>query len=571
MNETRRLLTFDREKCLACRTCELVCAVVHSESGTLAAALDEPIPPKRRVFLNDIGGQLRALRCKQCIESLCVFSCKSGALHREPASGRVVLDEDLCVGCWMCVMVCPDGIRPDPDRNRALRCDVCVDRDVPACVDACPTACLQVQPDERPSPTSDFAGHLVVVGSSAAGVAACESAREVAPKASITLVTADNTSSYSRPMLAYLLSRKVDREGVRWRAEGYLEQELGVCVRTGVRATGLSPAASELRLDDGTTLHYDRLVIATGARGVRVEIPGAELAGVLTLRDFGDLDTIAQYAERGGRAIVLGGGNVGLQVCEALLDVGMQVAVAVRSPHLLSQMVDARVGKRVGRLFESHGLGVYTGRDAVEILGPERVRAVRLDNGETLETDLVVVGKGIQPNVEWLDGSGVGLGRAVRVDARCRTNLPNVFAAGDCAEAEDPLTGTHSVSGIWPVAYEMGRTAGRVAVGVERVHPGALRMNASQFFGVSMVSIGEVRQERLNGATERILADTDDVYRKLVFSEGRLVGALLFGDISGAGLFYRLYRKGKDLSEFMEHGIDETRLQQAWYAERREA
>jgi NADPH-dependent 2,4-dienoyl-CoA reductase/sulfur reductase-like enzyme/ferredoxin len=570
MSETRRRLTFDRERCLACRACELACAVAHSASGTLIGALGEAVPPKRRVFLDAVGGQLRALRCKQCREPLCVFSCKSGALHRDPATGRTVFDEDLCVGCWMCVMVCPDGVRPDLDRHQAVRCDVCADREVPACVAACPTATLRVEIDERPRPVSDFAEHLVVVGSSAAGVAACEAAREVAPAASITLVTADTESSYSRPMLAYLLSRKIDREDVHWRAQTYLEEQLGVQLRMGVCASGLSAADSRLHLSDGSTLHYDRLIIATGARGMRVEIPGAELPGVYTLRDIGDLDAIQRCAGPGGRAVVLGGGNVGLQVCEALLDLGMQVAVVVRSPHLLSQMVDAGAGERTGRLFELHGLVLRTGRDAVEILGPDRVRGVRLDDGETLEAGLVVVGKGIQPNVEWLEGSGVYVGRGVRVDAQCRSNVPDVFAAGDCAESEDPLTGAYSVSGIWPVAYEMGRTAGRVATGVERIHPGPLRMNASKFFGVPIVSIGEVRSERLRNAREWILADDEDDYRKLVFHDGRLAGAVLFGDISGAGMFYRLYREGRDLRDLTEQGPDEVRLREAWYAERGE-
>jgi nitrite reductase (NADH) large subunit len=570
MNDTRRRLTLDRDKCLACRACELACAVAHSASGTLMGALGQPVPPKRRVFLDNIGGQLRALRCKQCREPLCVFSCKSGALHRDPATGRTVFDEDLCVGCWMCVMVCPDGVRPDAARHQAVRCDVCADKDVPACVAACPTGTLRVEIDERPRPASDFDGHLVVVGSSAAGVAACEAAREVAPAASITLVTLDTVPSYSRPMLAYLLSRKIDREDVHWRGEAYLEGTLGIQVRGGVRASGLSPAESQLHLSDGTSLLYDRLIIATGARGMRVDVPGADLPGVHTLRELEDLDAIQGFARAGGHAVVLGGGNVGLQVAEALFKLGMGVAVVVRSPHLLSQMVDAGAGQRTSRLFESQGVVLRTGRDAVEILGPDRVRGVRLDDGETLDADLVVVGKGIQPNVGWLEGSGIQLGRGVRVDAQCRTNLANVFAAGDCAESEDPLTGAYSISGIWPVAYEMGRTAAFVALGVERRHAGALRMNASQFFGVSIVSIGEVRSERLSNAREWLLANDDGVYRKLVFRDGRLAGAVLFGDISGAGIFYRLYREGRDLRDLADQEPEEMLLREAWYTERGE-
>jgi NAD(P)H-nitrite reductase large subunit len=207
-------------------------------------------------------------------------------------------------------------------------------------------------------------------------------------------------------------------------------------------------------------------------------------------------------------------------------------------------MVDAEAGRRIADLFIRHGLTVRTGRDAVEITGNGHVEGVRLDNGELIGADLVIVGKGIKPNVEWLRGSGVRVNRGIVVDLNGRTNVPGVFAAGDCAEAIDPLTGRSAVSGIWPVAYEMGRAAGAAAVGAERPSAGALRMNASRFFGEPVISIGEVCQERLEGATAEVLTNRNGVYRKLVYHQGRLAGALLYGDISGAGTLYRQYRDG---------------------------
>jgi NAD(P)H-nitrite reductase large subunit len=285
------------------------------------------------------------------------------------------------------------------------------------------------------------------------------------------------------------------------------------------------------------------LVIATGARAERLRVPGAELPGVFTLRDLEDLRGIEATLRPGRPAIVVGGGNVGLQAAEALRERGLSVTVVLRSPHLLSQMVDSEAGRRVGILFSEHQLGLRPGRDPVEILGNERVTALKLDDGEVIEADLVVVGKGIVPNVEWLEGSGVEVGRGVRVDRSGRTNVPGVFAAGDCAETADPLTGVFAVSGIWPVAYEMGRAAGSAAVGVNRPSAGALRLNASKFFGRTIISIGEVREDRLPDARAQVLESSSDVYRKLVYRDGRLVGALLYGDIAQAGEYYRLYRE----------------------------
>jgi NAD(P)H-nitrite reductase large subunit len=245
-------------------------------------------------------------------------------------------------------------------------------------------------------------------------------------------------------------------------------------------------------------------------------------------------------------AVILGGGNVGLQACEAFLARGLRVTVVAASGHLLSQMVDAEAGRRLADLFRAHGVDVRTNCDAVEVVGDGRVEAVRLDNGELLAADLVLVAKGIVPNVEWLRGSGIRIGRGISVDLSGRTSVPSIFAAGDCAEAPDPLTGRLSLSGIWPVAYEMGRAAGSTAVGIERASAGALRMNASRFFGESIVSVGEVRPERLEGARTEIPIDRDGAYRKLVYHNGRLAGALLYGDITDAGVYYRQYREGEN-------------------------
>jgi nitrite reductase (NADH) large subunit len=442
----------------------------------------------------------------------------------------------------MCLMVCPFGVRFDAERDRVVLCDVCSGRDTPACVVACPTRALGVSEAEPVRASSDFGGRVVVVGSSAAGVAACEAAREIAPNCSITLVTADAGPQYSRPLLAYALAGRFGHEGLDWRAAEYLKN-LGVEIVRRARAESVRPDARVVVLADSREITYDSLVIATGARGKRLRVPGADLPGVFTLRDVEDLVGIEALARPGGRAVVLGGGNVGLQTCEALLERGLDVAVVYRSSHLLSQMVDAEAGRRVAALFARHRLALRPGRDAVEILGPGRVTAVRLDDGEELPAELVVVGKGISPNVEWLRGSGIEVGSAVKVDRCGRTNVAGVFAAGDCAETLDSLTGETSVSGIWPVAYEMGRVAGATAVGAERESAGALRLNASRFFGETIIAIGEVRLELLPHSRAEVLVSTDDVYRKLVYRGERLVGAILYGDISQAGQFYRQYRE----------------------------
>ncbi len=551
-------LTFDRARCLACRSCELACAVAHSRARQLALAVAEEPRPLRRVSIIRTWSGVDALTCQQCDEPLCVFACKSGALHRVPRDWRVALDEERCVGCLMCLMVCPFGIRPDALLDNIARCDACSDSDHPACVHACPTHALRVA-DDRPSPVEQtpFTGHLVIVGSSAAGVAAAEAAREHAPRCTITVVTADGVPTYSRPLLGYALAGRLPADRLQWRPHGYLEDAIGARVLTGVHATGVDAAGHVLALDNGERIAFDRLVVATGAGSTRPEIPGRHLRGVHVLRDLGDLAALEQPAKEGGRAVVVGGGNVGLQTAEAWLERALPCTLVVRSPHVLSQMVDAAVGERVGRLFRQQGLDIRTGTDVVEILGGDTVEAVRLSTGDLVAADVVIVAKGIRPRVDWLRGSDIHIADGVVVDPSGRTNIADVYAAGDCAEAVDPITGRSAVSGIWPVAYEMGRVAGSTAVGVERMSRGALRANASRFFGVSIISIGEVRDGRLVGAESEVLADTPASYRKVVRRHGRVVGALMYGDVSNAGLYYRLYRDGVDLGDISLRDLEE--------------
>lgn len=145
-----RKIMVDLRKCLGCNTCELACAVQHSQSGDLFAALKEPTRPRYRVRVKASCGIPFPLRCEQCQDAPCIDACKSGAMTRDPETGSVHVDEDTCVGCWMCVMVCPFGaIFPDVERGKAVKCDLCRGHETPACVDACPTGALAyVEPDE---------------------------------------------------------------------------------------------------------------------------------------------------------------------------------------------------------------------------------------------------------------------------------------------------------------------------------------------------------------------------------------------------------------------------------------
>lgn len=565
------------DKCLACRSCELACAMEHSRSKTLVGAMREAPLPVRRVRVLALAGprpgQASAgfpLHCQHCEEPECVYACKSGALTRDPATGAVACDEARCVGCWMCVMACPWGVVHTSARGVALKCDLCADRDEPACVQACPTRALRWEEAAefpRPSvPDSSRGLRHLIVGASAAGVAAAEAIREVDESAHIAVISEEADPLYSRPML-YLDLMEL-REDLRFRPVGFFEA-LGIEPLLGRRAERIDVERKHVRLEGGKWATFDRLLIATGGIPRWPRIPGIEKEGVVGLRTLHDLGVLKRLGSRRPGAVVLGGGNVGLQAASGLRAFGNEVTVIVRSPHLLSQLADEGAGRMFQERLESHGIGVRTGTDVVEILGGERVEGVRLDTGETLPCGIVVPAKGVDANLAVVEGSGIEVGEGIRVNEHMETSEPGVYAAGDVAETVDVVTGRREVHGIWPCAYEQGRIAGLNMAGVARAYDGAMRMNAAEFYGLELMSLGVVKG---SGRTEeRVRRREPDVYRKLVSADGRLLGALLVGEIRDAGLLRLAIRAKADVSGLEDDLLAGARLEHLLAAFERDA
>jgi NAD(P)H-nitrite reductase large subunit/Pyruvate/2-oxoacid:ferredoxin oxidoreductase delta subunit len=484
-----------------------------------------------------------------------VFACKSGALARDPDTGAIRCDEDRCVGCWMCVMVCPlSSLRPSGD-GVAAKCDLCADRGEPVCVAACPTQALQWEEvDAHPSPrVPEESGGLthVIIGASAAGVAAAEAIRDADAGSTVKVISEESDPLYSRPML--YLDLLHGRKDVRFRSTGFFEN-LGIEPILGRRVEAIDPGRRRVRLDDGEEIDFDRLLIATGGLPRWPSIPGVEKKGVLGFRTLADLCRLSDLASSAQAAVVLGGGNVGLQAACGLREKGLEVTIVVKSPHLLSQLADEEAGRMFEERFASHGVVVRTGTDVVEILGKETVEGARLDTGETLPCGIVVAAKGVDANLAVLQGVDIDAHWGIRVNDRMETSISGIWAAGDVAQAGDIITGEEDTHGIWPVAFEQGRIAGLNMMGLDRPYDGGMRMNAAEFYGLELISLGIVRpKEHHRILIRRVGAD---VYRKLVFDGGILVGALLVGEIQDAGVLRLLMKKKIDLTSHEERLLD---------------
>ncbi|MFQ6034142.1 MAG: NAD(P)/FAD-dependent oxidoreductase, partial [Candidatus Bipolaricaulia bacterium] len=312
-------------------------------------------------------------------------------------------------------------------------------------------------------------------------------------------------------------------------------------------------------LDNDEELEYDNLLLATGASPLFPGIEGAEKRGVTGFRTLQDAKGMLEMLPQVKQAVVLGGGLVGLKAAVALHARGVNVTVAVGSPHLLSQMIDAGASEIYRELLEEHGIKVATGMSPVEVLGGERVEGVRMESGEELPAQLVIVGKGVRANLEPVKGTSIGYGYGIIIDEHCRTNIKNIYAAGDVAQSYDVVRGEHWTNAIWPCAVEQGRIAALNMAGREAVYKGSMGMNSVQFFDLPVISAGLAGLRERDFDEEIIKRPRKEIYKRLVLKGDRVVGFVLVGDVENAGIIRSLIAKGASVE-----GIKDRLLREAF-------
>jgi NAD(P)H-nitrite reductase large subunit len=259
---------------------------------------------------------------------------------------------------------------------------------------------------------------------------------------------------------------------------------------------------------------------------------------------------IREHLPGARHAVIIGGGLICLLVVRALLKTGLSVSIAVSSGRLLSRMLDEEASALVRHRLAEAGVRVLTHTDAARIAGSNgRVRSVVTAAGEELPADVVILAKGIRANTDLARAGGLATGRGILVDQYLCTSRPGVFAAGDCAEAPDLLVrGKKTISATWFEAVAQGETAGANLLDMSRPTSGALKMNVMESLGIAVASIGMT--EAPDAEARVLVRSRGGVYRKLVISRDRIVGAVLVGDVSEAGPIAMLIRRGLKLSEF---------------------
>jgi 3-phenylpropionate/trans-cinnamate dioxygenase ferredoxin reductase subunit len=318
-----------------------------------------------------------------------------------------------------------------------------------------------------PIGAGDEMRRIVIVGASLAGATAAATLREEGFDGEIRLIGAEPQLPYNRPPLSkgYLRQEESFDAQLVKPAGYYTEQRIEL--RLGVRATSIDAKQKFVELETGEHVAYDRLLVTTGGRNRTLSVPGANLDGVFQLRTVEDCDRIRAVARRGGRAVVMGLGFIGTEVSASLRQLGVEVAAVEDARVPLARVVGEEVGQVLTGIHRDKGVELILEDSVAAFEGSARVERVRTTKGRVVECEMVVAGIGIVPNTELLGAAGAHVDNGVLVDERCRTSLPDVFAAGDVTNHLHPIFGRLRVE-HWNNGYQQGRAAARSLLGGEQ-------------------------------------------------------------------------------------------------------
>lgn len=415
----------------------------------------------------------------------------------------------------------------------------------------------------------------LIIGNGAAGVTAAETIRQHDPQGDVVIVSAEKTPMYSRPGLAYVLTGDIPLQQVIARTEQwYTDLRLNLVYG---RAVTLNTAARRVTLDDGKMLPYDQLLIATGAAAVPAPYRGSDLDGVVFLDSLDGVRHLLKKTRRARRAVVIGGGITALEMVEGLARRGVETHYFVRRDRLWSKVFNEREGAMLEQQMRHHGIHIHYHTEAVEILGNRRnkVNGVRLKNGDTFACDLVGVAIGVRPQLDLIGDTGILTDRAILVDEYLESNVPGIFAAGDCAQVYDRWSGQHLADSLWPSAVATGRAAALNMVGKQIAYDKGTPFNVCMLFGLHITAIGQANpdprddegleqaQHLSRGSSEvwftfprsynSAWSDKGDSSLRLVMDDTKLVGALIVGEQSAATPLRQLIEQGADAASLLPH------------------
>jgi len=394
---------------------------------------------------------------------------------------------------------------------------------------------------------------ILVIGNSAAGTATIESIRACDTNSSITQITDETQPLYSRCLISYYLSGKIDKAVLSYRKPDF-HTRMGVDLLTGRHVTEVDPAGQTVTCDNGDSYHYDKLLIGTGSSAKIPEPIPKDLQGIFVLRTLSDAEEIKRRVPRAQSAVILGGGLIGMRAADALSRCGLKVRVVVGSNRILSRMIDYDAAQIINRKLEDNGIEVITGTDVSEVMHKDgEVVGVRTNHGQTLDCDILVVAKSVQANTDLVKNTDIRMRWGIETDPHMQTSCENIFAAGDVAETFDITTEQYAVNALWTCAVQQGRVAGDNIVGKKTLYSGSVGMNSLNFWGIPLISFGVTTPED-DSRYEAVTYSRPgrNIYKKIIIGDSRIKGLILMGETSNAGVLFSLIQNKIDVSGFKD-------------------
>ena len=380
--------------------------------------------------------------------------------------------------------------------------------------------------------------NYLIVGAGIAGVTAAKEIRKHDKEGSILLLGNEKVRPYFRIQLTAILGDDapeipyLDKEG--W------EEKLALDVRPGAEVVSVDFDAMTVTLADGEKIQGEKILLANGSHSSVPPFKNNELKGIFTLRNWDDLMTIQSYIkgfEDTKHIAVIGGGLLGLEAANSLKKSGHVVAIINRSEYLLSKQLDRELGMMLNEEMKDLGFMVFTEKSTKAFIGEDEVRGIEFDDGTAADFDMVLISAGVRPNTELFKDTGLEVNKGVIVDSHLMTNKANVWAAGDVAEVEG------RVMGIWPASRAMGKVAGANMAGGDGTYENPKAHTKLDLDTIQIFSAGKI------GEGDVYFYDDGDIHHRLYATDGRVTGAVLYGDTSAMGTFRKLVEAHAPIEE----------------------
>jgi len=403
----------------------------------------------------------------------------------------------------------------------------------------------------------------VIIGAGPAGVIAAETLRKAQPDSTVTIINDEPEPPYSRMAIPYYLIGRINEAGTYLRKSGSHFADAGIEIMQD-RVSSVDAKSKKLVLEDGKSIDYDKLLIATGSHPIRPPIPGMDLSGVHSCWTLEDGRNIAAKATKGSNVVLMGAGFIGCIILEALASRGVNLTVVEMDDRMVPRMMDQNSGNLIKKWCQEKGVAVHTSTRVESIAEAGKTLKVALDNGEVIDADVVISATGVKSNIQFLEGNGIETEFGVLVNNRLQSSNADIYAAGDVCQGKDFSTGEYSVQAIQPTAADHGRIAAMNMMGRETIHQGSINLNVLDTLGLISSSYG--LWMGVDGGDSAELYDADRYrYISLQFEDDVLVGAQSLGLTQHVGVLRGLIQSRTKLGKWKDHLIkDPTRIMEAY-------